>query len=75
MDKEVLLTAITCATQVILAILGVRVHRNIRGMRRQQTAHSVYLDLLAGQLEKYVPELPTMRQAQEIAGVPRHARC
>lgn len=74
MDKEVLLTAITCITQIILTCLGVRMHATVRGMRRQQTAHNVYLDLLGAKLENYVPELPTMRQAQEIARVPRHAR-
>lgn len=74
MDNEVLLTAITCTTQIILAVIGLQVHRNVRGMRRQQTAHNVYLDLLGAKLENFIPDLPTMRQAQEIAGVPRHAR-
>lgn len=74
MDKEVVLTIVVCATQIALALIGTKMRKDIKAVRRQQSVHNLYLGQVRDHLNNPDAELPTMRRVQEQLGVPRHAR-
>ena len=75
MDKDVILTLIICTTQLGLAWLGRNIHSGIKAVKRQQSAHNLYLCQVRDRLDGWnIPGLPSMRKAQETFGVPRHER-
>jgi len=75
MDKDILLTLIICITQLGLAWLGRNIHNNVKAVKRQQSAHNLFLGQIRDRLDGWnIPGLPKMRDAQDTFGVPRHER-
>jgi hypothetical protein len=76
MDKDVILTVVVCATQIALALLGQNIRTTVKSMRRQQSAHNLFLNQIRDRLEGLpeLPDMPTMRDAQLSVGAPRHER-
>jgi len=75
MDKDILLTLIICITQLGLAWLGRNIHNNVKAVKRQQSAHNLFLGQIRDRLDGWnIPGLPHMRDAQNQFGVSRHER-
>jgi hypothetical protein len=74
-DKDIILTLIVSITQLGLAWMGTKIHSGVKAVRRQQSAHNLYLCQVRDRLDGWnIPGLPNMRQAQDTFGVARHER-